>query len=92
MSWNLYSSSGVQAYGFSQLCLPLIERPELLSSQLKCASHVQRIESPDAKQRTVSLGEAGARLPGLIGKIPVFPDARTKIAFEAVPCQLSRGK
>ena len=92
MSWELFSSAGVDPRSFRQSRLPLIVRPKLLSPELKGAGHMQRVERADAQGGAVPLGQINARLPGLMGEIDRDPNSFLRIPFKIAPSRLRLSK
>jgi len=86
------SRAGVESYGLGQLGLAFVEGPEAVRAQFQGAGDVQRVQGAEAESGAVTPCEIDACLPGLTRKTSAFPNARTEVAFEAVPCQSRIGK
>jgi len=60
---------GIEAHGFSQFCLPLVEGPESFGLQCQRASHMQRIKRAYTQRRAVTAGQVDDGVPGSYRKL-----------------------
>ena len=83
--FRLRSRSGVQADGFGEAALAVVEGPEFLGTEFEGAGYVEGIEGANAEGGAVALCEIDAGIPDLAGQVNRNPDSLLAILFEIGP-------
>jgi hypothetical protein len=85
------SGGGVEADGFSESGLTVVEGPELLRGEFEGAGNVQGVERADAEGGAIKLRKVDAKVPGGFGKVVLVKDICFAIAPEGKPGALRLG-
>jgi len=82
------SGCGVEADGFGEACLTVVEGPEFLGFELEGACDVECVEGADAEGGAKATGEFYACFPGAMRKWSGLPHSGSAVALETPPCCL----
>ena len=79
------SGAGVEADGFGEFGLAVVEGPETFRFQLQGAGYMEGVKCADAEGWAEAAGQVDAGLPYMIRKFDMNPDSSDTVVFELLP-------